>query len=197
LVDELREQGDERDEAEAAREASQVRELKLAGVAHVDAASIRRKPVSIRSPDADRWRFHAGARRGVMPAPEPVERLLSGVAVSAHLATSVDDRPHVAPVWFDYRDGTAWVVTGGKKLANLRANPRVALSVEGGTGPDAEWAVTLLGTARVVEDAETVETVTRRLFERYEGPDADVPDPADLGGRLVAIDVGSAAVREF
>lgn len=87
---------------------------------------------------------------------EAVELLTSGVHV-AHLATSRDDRPHVAPVWYGYRDGVVYFLTGGRKLENVRANPRVALSIERATDGDVHWNVTLLGTATVEDDPDRIE----------------------------------------
>lgn len=130
-----------------------------------------------------------------MTVPEAVETLIADAAVSAHLATSVDDRPHVAPVWFAYRDGVVSVLTGGRKLANVRENPRVALSIERADGPDADWSVTIRGTARVVEDPERFRSAARRVFRKYQGPDTDVPD--DPGGALVEIEVGSATASRY
>lgn len=100
--------------------------------------------------------------------PDEVEALLESEPLMAHLATSVDDRPHVAPVWYRYEDGTVEVVTTGRKLSNLRENPRVALSVqkdEGGADP--QWAVTLRGTASVVDDEAEAAAIRRRVHERY------------------------------
>lgn len=128
------------------------------------------------------------------PLSTEVETLLSEAVVSAHLATCVNDRPHVAPVWFDYRDGVVSVLTGGRKLANLRENPRVALSIERADGGDVEWAVTLLGTARIVEDSERKRAAAARVFGKYTG-DEDVD--GDPGGSLVEIDVGSATLQRY
>lgn len=65
-----------------------------------------------------------------MAVPDEVESLITDATLSAHVATSVDDRPHVAPVWYLYDDGVVSFVTSGRKLRNLRQNPRVALSIE-------------------------------------------------------------------
>ena len=110
----------------------------------------------------------------------------------AHLATSVDDRPHVAPVWYRYEDGTVEVVTGGRKLRNIRENPRVALSVQKDVGGDAEWMVALRGTATVIKDDAENREATRRINEKY-GADEDAYDQ----NTLVRIDVASATVRTY
>lgn len=101
-----------------------------------------------------------------MTVPSEIEDLLAG-RYSAHVATTVDDRPHVAPVWYVYDDGVVSFVTSGRKLENIRKNPRVALSIEKADDEGFHWTVTLLGTATVVEDPAVVAPVRRRIDEKY------------------------------
>ena len=124
--------------------------------------------------------------------PADLEELLNGEAVVAHLATSTDDRPHVAPVWFRYDDGAVEVMTTGRKLANLRENPRVALSVHRGPADDPEWTATLFGTATVVDDEAAAREANRRINLKY---GADEDDWA--GNTLVRVAVGSASFRRY
>ena len=119
--------------------------------------------------------------------PEEVADLLTSGVHVAHLATSYEDRPHVAPVWYDYRDGAIEIVTTGKKLDNIRRNPRVALSVQDGDGGNAQWGLTLRGTATVVEDDDEGREILHRINDRY---GADEDDWAE--NTAVRIDVGSA-----
>jgi len=102
-----------------------------------------------------------------MTVPSEVEELIGGARLSAHVATSVDDRPHVAPVWYLYEDGVLSFVTSGRKLENVRRNPRVAVSIERADEGTVDWSVTLLGTATVLEEETRVAPVTERLFEKY------------------------------
>jgi len=74
----------------------------------------------------------------------------------AYLTTCVAERPHgphVAPVRYGYTDGVVEVLTAGRKLTNIRENPRVALSIGKNEGEKAEWTVTL-GRATAIEDDE-------------------------------------------
>jgi PPOX class probable F420-dependent enzyme len=120
--------------------------------------------------------------------------------LSAHLATSVDDRPHVVPVWYTYaeRDGEGVfsVLTGGRKLRNLRENPRVALSVEQASGGTAAWRVVVFGTAQEVTDETAIQNARDAVFEKYYGPDYEAAD-AEEGGALVEVTVGSADVERY
>ncbi|MFP4529993.1 MAG: pyridoxamine 5'-phosphate oxidase family protein [Halodesulfurarchaeum sp.] len=120
--------------------------------------------------------------------PDEVEALLQSEPLAAFLATSVDDKPHVAPLWYQYEDGVVELTTKGRKLANIRKNPRVSLSVQKAEAGIPEWMVTLLGTAEVVED-ETEETRVRREINEKYGVEPD----AYPENTLVTIDVGSVS----
>lgn len=102
-----------------------------------------------------------------------VEELISDTTLMVHLATSVDDRPHVAPVWYAYDDRMIFVLTGGQKLANIERNPRVAVSIEKNTDRDAEWMVTLLGTATIQTEPTSINEAARKVIPKYLGPDEE------------------------
>lgn len=120
----------------------------------------------------------------------------------AHLATSSEGRPHVAPVWYRYEDGVVSLLTGGKKLENIRENPRVALSIQEDEDGIRQWLAVVRGTATVSEDDESVHEGVRYVYPKYLGDDAGSwppyfqshldPDPPVA---LVEVDVGSATVR--
>jgi PPOX class probable F420-dependent enzyme len=124
------------------------------------------------------------------------EALIDGAALSAHLATSACDRPHVAPVWYVYDADTISVLTGGRKLANVRRNPRVAVSIERADGADVAWMVAIRGTASVVEDPERIAAVDARLGEKYRGESGEA-DASSVEGALVEIAVGSATAQRY
>jgi len=118
---------------------------------------------------------------------EEAEAALTEEVTIAHLATSHDDRPHAAPIWYTYRDGEIQIVTSGKKLANIRRNPRVAISIQQDDDGEAQWGLTIRGTATVVEDDAEDRAIRRRINRRY-GADEDEWDE----NTAVRIDVGSA-----
>jgi nitroimidazol reductase NimA-like FMN-containing flavoprotein (pyridoxamine 5'-phosphate oxidase superfamily) len=124
--------------------------------------------------------------------PDTVESLLTSEPLIAHLATSLNGRPHVAPVWYLYDDGTVEIVTAGKKLENIRKNPRVALSIQKDERGHTEWMVSLLGTARVITDEEAFTAANRRINEKY-----DADEDAYTENTLVRISVGSVSHRIY
>ncbi|MDZ7701196.1 MAG: pyridoxamine 5'-phosphate oxidase family protein [Halobacteriales archaeon] len=98
---------------------------------------------------------------------ERAEALLDSEPLIGHLATCRDGRPHAAPLWYAVHEGHLELSTTGRKLANLRTNPKVALSVEKSTDGEPVWGVSVQGTARVVEDASRGDAIIRRVNRRY------------------------------
>jgi nitroimidazol reductase NimA-like FMN-containing flavoprotein (pyridoxamine 5'-phosphate oxidase superfamily) len=124
--------------------------------------------------------------------PTEVEELLTGEPTVGHLATSTDGRPHVAPLWYRYEDGTVEIMTTGRKLANLRENPRVALSIQKDEDGIPEWRVTLQGTATVIDDEAVTRERNRKLNRKY-----GIEEDAWESNTLVRIDVGNANSETF
>lgn len=125
--------------------------------------------------------------------PADVEEHLRRAPVPATLATCADGRPHAASLWYRYANGVVEIATTGRKLENVRQNPRVALSVVSHEGGLPEWEVTLLGTADVIDDAAATGAATRRINDKY-GVDADAWAAENT---LVRIDVGSANLETW
>lgn len=129
------------------------------------------------------------AKRTDMPTevPDEAEALLdSDPPLVAFLGTCHGGNAHVAPLWYNYREGTIEIATTGRKLANLRRNPRVAVSVQKATDGHPEWGVTVQGTATVIDDDEAAREVLHRINRRY-GADED----AWSENTPVRIDVGT------
>ena len=126
-----------------------------------------------------------------MPVPAAVEALIADAPLSAHVATCVDGRPHVAPVWYVYDDGVLRFLTSGRKLQNVEANPRVAISIEHADGPAVYWTATLLGTAGVIEDRATVDAVRRAIDEKYDNDETYAFQP------MVEVTIGSATCEDY
>lgn len=125
--------------------------------------------------------------------PEEVEEWLTTGREMAHLATSRDDRPHVAPIWYRYEDGVVEFVTGGKKLENIRANPQVSLSIERSEDGVGQWHAVLFGTATVITDEEELWAGRTRLFERYRDREPTLEEDGEPPEALVRVEVGSVS----
>jgi nitroimidazol reductase NimA-like FMN-containing flavoprotein (pyridoxamine 5'-phosphate oxidase superfamily) len=124
--------------------------------------------------------------------PEVAEARIEGEPIVAHLATCRDGQPHAAPLWYHYADGVVEIMTTGRKLANVREIPRVALSIQQDEGGVPQWMATLRGTARVVEDEAERLAANRRINRKY-----GVGEDAWSANELVRVDVESCAFREY
>ena len=88
-----------------------------------------------------------------------------------HIATIVtlnsDGSPHVAPVWYEYRDGQVLIITGASsvKVRNIQHDPRVSVCIANDTSP-ARY-VLVEGSARI--STAGVEQATYDMYIRYEG----------------------------
>ncbi len=88
-----------------------------------------------------------------------------------HLATlstlAADGTVHVVPVGFTVKDGVARVIAGGssQKVRNIRLRQHATISQYDG----ATW-ITLIGTGRVLDDAESVAEAVALYSERYRQP---------------------------
>ena len=123
--------------------------------------------------------------------PADVEELLTEGREMAHLATCRDGRPHVAPIWYYYEDGVVEFVTEGRKLENIRENPRVSLSIERSENGHGQWHVVLFGTATVITDMEELWADRTRLFQRYRGRDPTLEADGEPPEALVRVEINS------
>lgn len=124
--------------------------------------------------------------------PAEAADLIRDAKVMVHLATCNDGNPHVAPVWYVYEDTFVELTTGGRKLANIRSNPRVALSFQKDRDGDTQWMVTARGTAEVVEDEDALAEATRRINRKY-----GAPEDAYGENTLVRVSLGSANYQTY
>ena len=88
----------------------------------------------------------------------------------AHLVTlRASGTPHVAPVWFLWDAGRAYVMAdaGAVKVRNIRRNPAVSVCV---STPGRPYAfVTVEGTAST--GTEGMEAMVHRICVNYDGPE--------------------------
>lgn len=128
---------------------------------------------------------------GTVPA--EVAARLEDAPLIAHLATCTDGRPHVAPVWYNYVEpDVIEVLTTGRKLEDIRQNPRVSVSIQSDEAGDPEWYVVLRGTASIVEDEAETERAMAAINPKY-----GAPENAWAENTLVRIQVGSVTSGSY
>lgn len=109
----------------------------------------------------------------------------------ARLATSLDDRPRVLPMWFLW-DGEHLLMETGASFPNariLRRNPNAAVTIDEAIGALGLRAVVMRGTVEVLDDPAVVGPTVRRIYLKYLGV-AGMDDPVVrtmLGGEHVIL----------
>jgi PPOX class probable F420-dependent enzyme len=93
-------------------------------------------------------------RRGrkIMMTPEELDAFLAEERTCRVATVSADGAPHVSPLWFAWDGGALWLysITRSKRWADLRRDPRVAVTVDAGHDYGELRGVELTGTVEVV-----------------------------------------------
>ena len=92
-----------------------------------------------------------------------------------------DGSPHTTPVWFVLDETAIWIATGRRnvKVANVRADPRVSIAVDG----SADAPLVAEGKAELMDVAATDRVVVAAFAEKYDG--WDIGDESVDGPRVV------------
>jgi PPOX class probable F420-dependent enzyme len=103
-----------------------------------------------------------------------IDTFLNGVHLARVATVRPNGRPHVAPVWYLWEDGTFYFETSRSavKAKNLRSNPNIAITVDVSEGGLRLRYVILEGPATLIENKETVRKLTKRIYGRYVGVEA-------------------------
>jgi PPOX class probable F420-dependent enzyme len=140
----------------------------------------------------------ANRRTQITMSPAEVDAFLRDGAKVLNVATiGPGGYPHVVAMWFDFYEGAPvfWTFGKSQKILNLRRDPKITALVEDGDAYEELRGVELVGTARIIEDYETILAIGKQVAARYQGPavlsDAALPFiEAQARKRLaVAIDV--------
>lgn len=109
-------------------------------------------------------------------SPDDARRLLASVPIVRLATVGEDGRPHLVPVTFAVHRGSVYTAVDHKpkstrdlrRLANVRANPRVALLADHYEDDWSRlWWVRVDGRAQVVEEASRMAGPVRLLADRY------------------------------
>jgi PPOX class probable F420-dependent enzyme len=109
--------------------------------------------------------------------------------------------PHLVAMWYAVVDGQIWFETKAKsqKVANLRRDDRITVSIEDGLTYDTLRGVALEGRAVVIDDADALWKVGVSVWERYTGPYTDEMKPfvEVMLNKRVAVRVDVERVRSW
>ena len=87
--------------------------------------------------------------------------------------------PHVVAMWYVVLDGKPafWTFGKSQKIMNIRRDPKITGLVESGDTYDQLRGVELVGTARLLEDHDTILDLGVRVSTKYSGPPSDAALP--------------------
>jgi PPOX class probable F420-dependent enzyme len=110
-------------------------------------------------------------------------------------------QPHLVAMWYAVIDGVIWFETKGRaqKVANLRRNDRITVSIEDGATYDQLRGVSIEGRGVIVEDPDEIWAVGVSVFERYTGPYTEEMKPfvEVMLNKRVAVRVDVDRVRSW
>lgn len=83
--------------------------------------------------------------------------------------------PHVVAMWFALVDGRPafWTFGKSQKVMNIRRDPKITALVESGETYDQLRGVELVGTARLIEDYESILELGMLVSTKYQGEPSD------------------------
>lgn len=101
---------------------------------------------------------------------EQVDAFLGATRIAKLVTLRADGAPTVVPLWFEWSGGVARIFTSqdSGKVKRIKADPRVALSVEEGVGKPESW-VTVEGDASIMQSGGI--ELAARLARRYYSPE--------------------------
>jgi PPOX class probable F420-dependent enzyme len=87
-----------------------------------------------------------------------IDEFLGGRRTATMCTVNKDGSIHAAAMWYGFLDGAVAFETKIKsqKVANLRRNPNLTVSVEDGLGYEELRGVMLVGKAEIIDDPETM-----------------------------------------
>jgi PPOX class probable F420-dependent enzyme len=109
------------------------------------------------------------ARKDITMTAEEIEAFLAGGQTLQVATNGPDGRPHLAPMWYVVEDGRVVFRSFSKsqKIVNLRRDPRLTVLVERGLAYAELQGVMIRGTARLIDDPDSVLRIYGRLAAKY------------------------------
>ncbi len=131
-------------------------------------------------PDFRAWvalrtvRRMANRRDAIKMTPDEIDAFLQGRRVMNIATIGPGGYPHVVAMWYGFLDGKPafWTFGKAQKILNLRRDPKISALVEAGETYETLQGVELVGTARIIEDYDTILELGKSVGARYTGPAA-------------------------
>ena len=120
----------------------------------------------------------------------------------ARLATSLNDRPRVLPMWFRWDGSSLWMETSPtfRNYRVLQKNPQAAVAIDESLGGLRLRAVVMRGEIGLIESPKhVVHDGVRRIYERYLTPDEMIGAGQEMlnGARHVLLRLTPSTMRTW
>jgi PPOX class probable F420-dependent enzyme len=140
-------------------------------------------------------------RAQITMSDEEVEAFIEQSRTATMATIGPKGQPHLVAMWYAVIDGVIWFETKGKsqKVANLRRDDRITVSIESGLTYDQLRGVSIEGRGVVVEDPDEIWAGGVNVFERYTGPYTEEMQPfvAGMLNKRVAVRVDVERIRTW
>ncbi|MFM7871161.1 MAG: pyridoxamine 5'-phosphate oxidase family protein [Actinomycetota bacterium] len=82
--------------------------------------------------------------------------------------------PHLVAMWYVVMNGETvfWTFGKGQKVLNLKRNPKITGLIESGDSYDQLKGLEIVGTARLIEDYDTILSIGKAVGLKYNGEGA-------------------------
>jgi PPOX class probable F420-dependent enzyme len=113
----------------------------------------------------------ANKRSNITMSDAEVEQYLADQTVLNIATIGPSGHPHLVAMWYAVIDGkvTFWTFAKSQKVMNLRRDPKITGLVESGDTYDQLKGVEIVGTARLIEDYESVLEIGKTVGVKYNG----------------------------
>jgi PPOX class probable F420-dependent enzyme len=100
-----------------------------------------------------------------------IDEFLGGRRTATMCTVNADGSVHAVAMWYGFVGGALAFETKAKsqKVANLRRNPNLTVSLETGDDYNELRGVTLVGTGEITEDPDRMWELGVSVFSRYQG----------------------------
>lgn len=143
----------------------------------------------------------ANQRSRITMSDEEITQLLEQNRTATMATIGPTGHIHLVAMWYAVIDGRVWFETKAKsqKVANLRRDARISVSVENGATYDQLRGVCIEGEAVISEDPDEIWAVGVEVWERYTGPYSEESRPMveAMLAKRVAVRVDPVRTRSW
>jgi PPOX class probable F420-dependent enzyme len=140
-------------------------------------------------------------RSKIVMTDDEVTRFIERSRTCTMATNGPSGHPHLVAMWYAVVDGRIWFETKAKsqKVANLRRDDRITVSIEDGLTYDTLRGIAVEGRATVIDDADALWKVGVSVWERYTGPYTDEMKPfvEVMLNKRVAVRVDVERIRSW